>query len=49
MNQISKLLQSAAMQLDVAVDLLTKAKTSLTIYIETGFASAQASAKDVSK
>ena len=35
------------MQLDVAVDLLTKAKPSLTNYRRTGFASAQASAKDM--
>ncbi|XP_034544579.1 zinc finger MYM-type protein 1-like [Notolabrus celidotus] len=46
-NHVSKLLQSPKMQLDVAVDLLTKAKTSLTNYRGTGFASAQASAKDM--
>ena len=41
-NHVSKLLQSATMQLDVAVDLLMKAKTSLS-----NFAAAQASAKDM--
>ncbi|XP_066958861.1 uncharacterized protein [Macrobrachium rosenbergii] len=46
-NHVSKLLQSPKMQLDVAVDLLTKAKSSLTNYRRTGFASAQASAKDM--
>lgn len=46
-NHVSKLLQSATMQLDVAVDLLTKAQKSLSSYRETGFASAQASAKDM--
>lgn len=35
------------MQLAVAVDLLTKAKTSLTNYRRTSVASAQASAKDM--
>ncbi|XP_066958859.1 uncharacterized protein [Macrobrachium rosenbergii] len=42
-----KLLQSPKMQLDVAVDLLTKTKSSLTNYRRTGFASAQASTKDM--
>ena len=46
-NHVSKLLQFPKMQLDVAVDLLTKAKTSLTNYRRTSFASAQASAKDM--
>lgn len=41
---VSKLLQCPKMQLDVAVDLLTKAKTSLTNYRGTGFVSAQAAA-----
>ncbi|XP_076046741.1 zinc finger MYM-type protein 1-like [Oratosquilla oratoria] len=45
-NHVSKLLQSTKMQLDVAVDLLTKAKTSLTNY-RIGFTSAQVSAKDM--
>ena len=45
-NHVSKLLQSATMQLDVAVDLI-KAKTSLTSYRDNGFAAAQASAKDM--
>ncbi|XP_034069533.1 uncharacterized protein LOC117544522 [Gymnodraco acuticeps] len=35
------------MQLDVAVDLLTKANMSLTSYRDTGFAAAQATAKDM--
>ncbi|XP_076044803.1 uncharacterized protein LOC143027403 [Oratosquilla oratoria] len=35
------------MQLDVTVDLLTKAKTSLTNYRRIGFTSAQVSAKDM--
>ncbi|KAG0715476.1 hypothetical protein GWK47_011851 [Chionoecetes opilio] len=35
------------MQLDVAVDHLMKAKTSLTRYRDTGFSAAQASAKDI--
>ena len=46
-NHVSKLLQSPKMQLDVAVDLLTKAKTSLTNYRRIGFTSAQVSAKDM--
>ena len=46
-NHVSKLLQSATMQLDVAVDLLTKANISLTSYRDTGFAAAQATAKDM--
>lgn len=46
-NHVSKLLQSAIIQLDLAVDLLMKAKTSLTSYRDTGFAAAQASAKDI--
>ncbi|XP_034078797.1 uncharacterized protein LOC117550471 [Gymnodraco acuticeps] len=46
-NHVSKLLQSATMQLDVAVDLLTKANMSLTSYRDTGFAAAQATAKDM--
>lgn len=46
-NHLSKLLQSATMQYDVAVDLLMKAKSSLTRYRDTGFAAAQASAKDI--
>ncbi|XP_034058243.1 zinc finger MYM-type protein 1-like [Gymnodraco acuticeps] len=46
-NHVSKLLQSATMQLDVAVDLLTKANMFLTRYRDTGFAAAQATAKDM--
>ncbi|KAJ3608887.1 hypothetical protein NHX12_023416 [Muraenolepis orangiensis] len=48
-NHVSKLLQSATMQLEVAVDLLTKANMSLTSYRDTGFAAAQATAKDMSE
>lgn len=48
-NNVSELLQSSQMQLYVAVDLLTKAKTLLTNYRGIGFASAQASAKDMCK
>ncbi|XP_076058472.1 uncharacterized protein LOC143035422 [Oratosquilla oratoria] len=46
-NHVSKLLQSPKMQFYVAVDLLTKAKTSLPSHKRNGFASAQASAKDI--
>lgn len=49
MNHVSKILQSPKIQLDVAVDLLKKAKTSLTNYSGTGFVAAQASAKDISE
>lgn len=45
-NYASKLLQSATMQLDVAIDLM-KVKTSLRRYRDNGFAAAQASAKDI--
>lgn len=44
-NHVSKLLQSATMQLDVVP--LMKAKASLTTYRDTGFAAAQAIAKDI--
>lgn len=44
-NQINKLLQSASMQLDVAVDLIATAKTSQ--YRVSGFAAAQTRAKDL--
>ncbi len=47
MNHVRKLLVSATIQLDVAVDLLMKAKTSLTSYRDTGFAAAEASTKDI--
>ncbi|KAJ3615223.1 hypothetical protein NHX12_018791 [Muraenolepis orangiensis] len=46
-NQVNKLLQSASMQLDVAVDLIATAKTSLTQYRASGFAAAQTTAKDL--
>lgn len=35
-NQVNKLLQSTSMQLDVAVDLISKPKTSLTAYRDAG-------------
>ncbi|KAJ3590260.1 hypothetical protein NHX12_008214 [Muraenolepis orangiensis] len=46
-NQVNKLLQSASMQLDVAVDVIATAKTSLTQYRASGFAAAQTTAKDL--
>jgi len=46
-QHVSKVLQSVSMQLDVAVDLLRKTEASLVSYRGTGFASAQASAKDI--
>ncbi|KAJ8385496.1 hypothetical protein AAFF_G00185920 [Aldrovandia affinis] len=46
-QHVSKLMQSASMQLDVAVDLLKKTEASLVSYRGTGFASAQTSAKDI--
>uniref|UniRef100_UPI00358EB2DD zinc finger MYM-type protein 1-like n=1 Tax=Myxine glutinosa TaxID=7769 RepID=UPI00358EB2DD len=45
-NTVSKLLQSSAMQLDVAVNLLESTKSHLLSYRNDGFAAAQASAKD---
>lgn len=44
---VNKLLQSQSMHLDVAVDLLRKAETSLGSYRDTGFADAQTSAKEM--
>ncbi|XP_064113659.1 uncharacterized protein LOC135220370 [Macrobrachium nipponense] len=44
---VNKLLQSQCMQLDVAVDILKKAETSLVSYRDTGFADAQTSAKEI--
>lgn len=46
-KHVSKLLQSATMQMDVAVDLLGKTEASLVSYRITGFASAQAPAKEI--
>ncbi|KAJ3614350.1 hypothetical protein NHX12_017924 [Muraenolepis orangiensis] len=46
-NQVNKLLLSASMQLDVAIDLIATAKTSLTQYRASGFAAAQTTAKDL--
>ncbi|XP_064115100.1 uncharacterized protein LOC135221210 [Macrobrachium nipponense] len=44
---VNKLLQSQCMHLDVAVDILKKAETSLVSYRDTGFADAQTSAKEI--
>ncbi|XP_034056012.1 uncharacterized protein LOC117535596 [Gymnodraco acuticeps] len=46
-KHVSKMLQSVSMQLDIAVDLLRKTEVSLVSYRSNGFASAQASAKDI--
>lgn len=46
-NITSKLLQSPKMQLDVAVDLIDKTKTSLKQYRFTGFSDAQTTAREV--
>lgn len=46
-QHVSKLLQSVSMQWDVAVDLLRKTEASLVSYRDTGFASAQTSAKTI--
>lgn len=43
-NTVNKLLQSASMQLDIAVNLISNAKASLTSYWETGFSEAQTTA-----
>ena len=39
-NIVNKLLQSASMQLDIAVNLISNAKASLTTYRDTGFSEA---------
>ncbi|XP_064079397.1 uncharacterized protein LOC135196474 [Macrobrachium nipponense] len=44
---VNKLLQSQCMHLDLAVDILKKAETSLVSYRDTGFADAQTSAKEI--
>ncbi|XP_064082976.1 uncharacterized protein LOC135198989 [Macrobrachium nipponense] len=44
---VNKLLQSQCMHLDVAVDILKKAETSLVSYRNTRFADAQTSAKEI--
>ncbi|XP_064106853.1 uncharacterized protein LOC135215830 [Macrobrachium nipponense] len=44
---VIKLLQSQCMHLDVAVDILKKAETSLVSYRDTWFADAQASAEEI--
>ncbi len=44
-HHVSKLMQPESMQLDVAVNLLTKTEAFLKSYRKTGFASAQATAK----
>lgn len=46
-HHVSKLMQPGSMQLDVAVNLLTKTEAFLKSYRKTGFASAQATARDI--
>ncbi|KAK0150731.1 repressor of the inhibitor of the protein kinase [Merluccius polli] len=46
-NKVNKLLQSASMQLDVAVNLITNAKASLAAYRDTGFSEAQTTARSI--
>lgn len=46
-NTVNKLLQSTSMQLDIAVNLISNAKASLTSYRETGFSEAQTTAKSI--
>ena len=46
-NTVNKLLQSASMQLDIAVQLISNAKGSLTLYKDTGFSDAQTTARSI--
>ncbi|KAL7379366.1 hypothetical protein ABVT39_026656 [Epinephelus coioides] len=46
-NTVNKLLQSASMQLDIAVQLISNAKASLTLYRHTGFSDAQTTARSI--
>lgn len=46
-NQVNKLLQSCSVQIDIAVELIEKVKTSLSDYRQTGFADAQSTAKEL--
>lgn len=46
-NQVNKLFQSSSMQLDVASNLITSTKATLSQYRASGFAAAQATAKDL--
>ncbi|KAM4592407.1 zinc finger MYM-type protein 1-like [Odontesthes bonariensis] len=46
-QHVSKLLQSASMQVDIALNLIQTTEASLSTYRTTGFASAQVSARDV--
>uniref|UniRef100_A0A8C1K3Y1 TTF-type domain-containing protein n=1 Tax=Cyprinus carpio TaxID=7962 RepID=A0A8C1K3Y1_CYPCA len=46
-NIVNKLLQSASMQLDIAVNLISNAKASLTTYRDTGFSEAQTTATSI--
>ena len=46
-NKVNKLLQSASMRLDIAVNLISNAKASLTTSRETGFSEAQTTAKSI--
>ncbi|KAK0145338.1 hypothetical protein N1851_015758 [Merluccius polli] len=46
-KQSFKLLQSSSMQIDIAVKLIERAKTSLSEYRQAGFADAQSTAKEL--
>lgn len=46
-NTVNKLLQSASMQIDVAVNLISHAKTSLTAYRQSGFLKAKKTAATI--
>lgn len=46
-NTVNKLLQSASMQLEIAVNLISNPKVSLTTYRETGFCEALTTAKSI--
>ena len=46
-NTVNKLLQSASMQLVIAVQLISNAKGSLTLYRDTGFSDAQTTARSI--
>jgi GH35 family endo-1,4-beta-xylanase len=46
-NKVNKLLQSTSTQLDIAVNLISNAKASLTTIRETGLSEAQTTAKSI--
>ena len=46
-NKVKKLVQSSSMQLDIAVNLISNAKASLTTYQETGCSEAQTTVKSI--